>query len=439
MNIAIIGMGYVGVTSAACLAKQGHSIIGVDVVKEKVNMINNGNSPIIEANIENLIQEGAKHGKLTATTDTGYAVKNCELIFICVGTPANENGRINLEYVERVCREIASAFKETNGRPTVILRSTVFPGTTSDLVIPILEEFSRKKAGIGFGVCYNPEFMREGSSIHDFYNPPKIVVGEYDSASGDELIEVYSKFTNSPIFRTELRVAEMVKYVDNSFHALKVGFANEIGRINKKIGIDSHKVMDIFCSDTKLNISSKYLKPGFAFGGSCLPKDLEALLYQAKLLDIELPIMKALPETNEKQIALAVNMIKKAGKKKIGILGLSFKEGTDDLRESPMVKLVETLIGKGYNVSIYDKYVSTAKIFGANRDYILNEIPHISTLMFDSVDAVVNKSEVIVFGYKSNQFVKVLNKCLERKIVVDLARITENLDNLNENYNGICW
>jgi GDP-mannose 6-dehydrogenase len=434
-----MGMGYVGVTTAACLAKEEHSVIGVDVVKEKIDIINSGKSPIIEPFIDDIIRKSVASGKLKATTNTDYAVNSSELIFICVGTPAKENGRIDLLYIQRVCKEIGDAMSYTKGNRLIVLRSTVFPGTTENVVVPILEESSGKKVGTNFGVCFNPEFMREGSSVDDFYNPPKTVVGGNSNKSADRLIEVFSKFTNAPVIKTSLKVAEMVKYVDNIFHALKISFANEIGLVSKKIGIDSHEVMDIFCSDTKLNISPEYLKPGFAFGGSCLPKDLKAFLYESKLLDLQLPLINSLIHTNENQITVAVNMIRKTGKKNVGIFGLSFKEGTDDLRGSPMVKLVEILIGKGYNVFIYDKYVSLAKIFGSNKDYILNEIPHISTLMLNSADDVINKSEVIVFGYKSKEFIQVFDKCLETKIIIDLARMTETVDNIDKNYHGICW
>lgn len=439
MKITVMGMGYVGVVTVACLAREGHDVVGVDVAKNKVDIINSGKSPIIEPDMDELIREGLEAGRLSATTDPADAAATSELIFVCVGTPARGNGRIELANIRQVCSEIGALLKGAEGYPSIVLRSTVFPGTMEGIVIPTLEEYSGKKAGRDFGVCFNPEFMREGSSVYDFYNPPKTVVGELDPKTADRLIEVFSAFTDAPTIRAGLRAAEMVKYVDNIFHALKISFANEVGRACKKVEVDSHVVMDIFCRDTKLNISSRYLKPGYAFGGSCLPKDLNAFLYESKLLDLELPLIESLMATNNKQIEAALDLIKNTGKKKIGIFGLSFKEGTDDLRESPMVKLVEHLIGKGYNVRIYDRNVSIAKLFGSNRDYILNEIPHISSLMHESHEEVLDDSDVLVFGYRSDEFYEIFKKRGAEKTVIDLARMTESLENIGENYHGICW
>jgi GDP-mannose 6-dehydrogenase len=439
MIISVVGMGYVGVVSAACLAKEGHTVIGVDSYKNKVDIINSGKSPIVEEKIDDLVAEGVVKGKLSATLDIFQAVSKSDLVFVCVGTPARENGRIDLKYIKKVSAEIGSALRNKNERISVALRSTIFPGTMQNVVIPIMEESSGKTAGKDFDLCFNPEFMREGSSVFDFYNPPKTIVGEYIHGNGDRLVEIFSGFTSEKLFKTDLQTAEMVKYVDNLYHALKISFSNEIGLVSKKLGIDSHEIMNIFCSDTKLNLSPKYFKPGYAFGGSCLPKDLKAFVYESKLLDLDLPLIRSIQQSNENQIAFAIDMIKATGKKKLGIFGISFKDGTDDLRESPLVKLVEILIGKGFKVSIYDKHVSIAKIFGSNKDYILNEIPHISTLMCESIDEVAEMSDVLVFGHKNTDNQRVFAKYGDRKHVIDLVRLTEDVKNTEANYSGICW
>src|SRR5579863_1298633 len=328
-------MGYVGTVSAGCLAQDGHEVIGVDPVRTKVDLINAGQTPIIEAEIAEVIAAAVRSGRLRATNNEADAVNQTELSFVCVGTPSQANGNLDLTYIRRVCELIGKALKNKAAHHTVVIRSTVLPGTMRQIVIPILEEYSGKKAGVGFGVCNNPEFLREGSAVRDFNNPPKTVIGEVDRASGDTLAALYAKL-NAPIIRTDLETAEMVKYVDNSWHALKIGFANEIGNLCKSFTIDAHEVMGIFCQDKKLNISPAYLMPGFAFGGSCLPKDLRALAYKAKMQDLALPILTSILPSNELQVARGVDLIMQKGHKKVGILGFSFKAGTDDLRESPM-------------------------------------------------------------------------------------------------------
>jgi len=438
MNISIFGLGYVGCVSATCLAKEGHQVIGVDVNIDKVNIINSGKSPIIEKGLDEIIKDVVTSNKLKATTDFQEGVVNSEVSLICVGTPSNENGSLNLNYVERVCMDIGQSLAKKDLFHIVVLRSTVLPGTVRSIVIPILERFSLKKAGIDFGVCINPEFLREGSSIYDFYHPPKTLIGELDKRSGDAVAQIY-KNIDSPIVRTSLEVAEMIKYVNNTFHALKVCFANEIGNICKKKGIDSHQVMDIFCMDTKLNLSPYYLKPGFAFGGSCLPKDLRALLYEGKHLDIDLPLLEAIQKSNEYQVNLVIKRILNLGKKKVGIFGFSFKAGTDDLRESPIVTLIETLIGKGYVVKIYDKNVNIAKLFGANKRYIEEVIPHISSLMCNSMQEVIDASEVLIIGNNAQEFKQIPTLISKDKIIIDLVRAFDKTDVKIGKYDGICW
>jgi GDP-mannose 6-dehydrogenase len=437
LKISIFGMGYVGTVSAGCLAQDGHEVIGIDPVRTKVDLINAGQSPIIEVDIGEIIAATVKAGRLRATSDQDQAIRESELSFVCVGTPSQANGNLDLTYIRRVCELIGEALKNKPARHTVVIRSTILPGTMRQIVIPILEEYSGKKAGVDFGVCNNPEFLREGSAVKDFNSPPKTVIGEVDSASGDLLASLYARL-EAPLIRTDIETAEMVKYVDNGWHALKIGFANEIGNLCKSFSIDAHQVMKIFCQDKKLNISPAYLTPGFAFGGSCLPKDLRALAYKAKMHDLELPIMTSILPSNELQVAKGLQLITEKGHKKIGVLGFSFKAGTDDLRESPMIEVIERLIGKGYDLRIYDKNVNLAKLVGANRDYILNRIPHISRLMVNGIDPVLDHAETVVIGNKDPDFQSVPERLHNGQRLVDFVRIRQNRSE-NGKYDGICW
>lgn len=426
-----------GTVSAGCLAQSGHDVVGVDPVATKVDLINRGQSPIIEAEINEIIASAVKSGRIRATQDAIQAILDTELSFICVGTPSQTNGNLDLSYIRRICEQIGEALKQKTGRHTVVIRSTILPGTMRNIVIPVLQEKSGKKAGTDFGVCHNPEFLREGSAVKDFNFPPQTVVGEIDSKSGDALAELY-KDIEAPLMRTDLETAEMVKYVNNSWHALKIGFANEIGNLCKAFSIDAHQVMKIFCQDTKLNISSAYLTPGFAFGGSCLPKDLRAISYQAKMHDLQLPILTSILPSNEMQVAKGLELIMRRGHKQIGILGFSFKAGTDDLRESPVIEVIERLIGKGHDLRIYDKNVKLARLVGANRDFILNRIPHISRLMVDDVDAVLKHAQTVVIGNNDPEFRQVPSRLREDQYLVDFIRILPGKSQ-NGKYDGICW
>jgi GDP-mannose 6-dehydrogenase len=437
LRISIFGLGYVGTVSAGCLADDGHEVVGVDPVPTKVDLINRGQSPIIETDIGDIIAAAAKEGRLRATSDPSQGIRETELSFVCVGTPSQANGNLDLRYIRRICEQIGEAIKSKSVRHTVVIRSTILPGTMHKMVIPTLEEFSGKKAGIDFGVCNNPEFLREGSAVKDFRHPPKTVIGELDQASGDILAALYKKL-DAPLIRTNLESAEMVKYVDNSWHALKIGFANEIGNLCKSLGLDAHVVMNIFCQDRKLNISPAYLLPGFAFGGSCLPKDLRALSYQAKLQDLQLPILTSILPSNEIQITRGVQLITEKGHRSVGILGFSFKAGTDDLRESPLIEVIERLIGKGYDLRIYDKNVNIASLNGANRDFILNRIPHISNLMVGDISAVLDHAKTVVIGNKDPDFKAVPERLREGQFLVDFVRVVEG-GSKNGNYEGICW
>ena len=436
MKISIMGLGYVGAVSAGCLAEEGHEVIGVDPQQSKVDLINQGKTPIIEKDIGDMIARAVAAGRLRATTEVQEAVRHTDLSLVCVGTPSMGNGHIDLKYVKRVCEQIGVGLRDHPGH-TVVIRSTMLPGTMRGTVIPALESASGLKAGQDFGLCINPEFLREGTAVYDYFHPPKTVIGQVDAASGDVLQKLYGHLPG-PMIRTDYETAEMVKYADNTWHALKVGFANEIGNICKGLGLDSHKLMDIFCQDTKLNLSPYYLKPGFAFGGSCLPKDVRAISYKAKLLDVNVPIINAILPSNQVQIERGIQAVMDKGNKKIGILGFSFKAGTDDLRESPIVELVERLIGKGYDLRVYDSNVRMASIRGANRDYILNRIPHISKLMVGSVQEVLDHAGTIVIGNGSAEFREVPRLVVPPQQIVDLVRISESCS-LEGVYDGICW
>lgn len=437
-TISVFGLGYVGCISVACLADNGYDVIGVDVNPTKVEMIQEGLSPIIEEGLGELLRKGVLAGRIRATTDAAQAVHNSDVSFICVGTPSRSNGSLNLSYVARVSEEIGEALAGKHGYHVVVARSTMLPGSTEEVVIPTLERISGKQAGRDFGVCFNPEFLREGSSVKDFYDPPFTIIGTDDEQAATILRRIYSMLS-APLIVVPFKVAEMVKYANNAFHALKVAFANEIGNICKQQNIDSHQVMEIFCLDKKLNLSPYYLKPGFAFGGSCLPKDLRAILYHCRHYDVDPPVLESILRSNRRQIDLAYQMIKRTGRKRVGVLGFSFKAGTDDLRESPMVELIERLIGKGYQVRVYDRNVSLSNLHGANRVYIEQEIPHIASLMAGSVDTILDDCEVIVIGNGASEFKSVYRRLRDDQILIDLVRVVdENLPS-NGKYQGICW
>ncbi|HEX5734116.1 MAG TPA: UDP-glucose/GDP-mannose dehydrogenase family protein [Blastocatellia bacterium] len=437
MKISVFGLGYVGCVSSACLAARGHEVTGVDVSPLKVEIVNGGRSPIVELGIEDLIAEAVSAGRLRATSDCAQAVRESDISLVCVGTPSNPNGSLDLSYIERVCREIGGAIHAKFNFHIVAIRSTMLPGSIESVVIPALESASGKKVGRDFGVAINPEFLREGSSIKDFNNPPFTLIGADDEKAANSLRSLYAKI-DAPVIIIGVKEAEMVKYASNCYHALKVTFANEIGAVCKALGVDSHEVMDVFCRDTKLNVSPAYLKPGFAFGGSCLPKDLRAITYKAKEMDVDVPVLSSIMASNNKQVERAARMVLRTGRKRIGVLGLSFKSGTDDLRESPMVPLIETLIGKGLKLTIYDRDVELARLFGANRDYIEREIPHISSLMHSELDEVISRSEVIVIGKKEEEFRSLSEKLDNGRVVIDLVKMLE-VEETRTGYQGMCW
>ena len=437
MKISVLGLGYVGTVSAGCLAASGHTVWGVDVNVDKVASINSGTAPIVEPNISDFIAKALTQGLLKATVSSEEGILNTDVSFICVGTPSHANGSLDLTYLKRVCEDIGAALQNKKSAHTIVFRSTTLPGTTEEVAIPILEKHSGKTVGNGFHVCYNPEFLREGTSVNDYYHPPKIVIGERNGGEGDVIEEIYAGI-KAPTIRTSIRAAEMVKYSDNAFHALKVAYANEIGSMCKSFGIDSHVVMDIFCQDTKLNLSKVYLKPGFAFGGSCLPKDLRALSYQAKRADVEVPILNAILQSNAVHIKGVIQRIVALGKKRVGFLGMTFKPDTDDLRESPLVEVIETLLGKGFHVKIFDRNVATSRLIGANKQFIEEHIPHLSSLLVERAEDVVDTAQVVVVGYTSAEFVPALKSMRADQLIIDLARI-EGRESFTASYDGICW
>jgi len=436
MRISIFGLGYVGAVCAGCLSARGHHVIGVDISASKIDLINNGKSPIVEPGLEALLQQGLASGHLRGTTDVADAVLNSDVSFICVGTPSKKNGDLELNYIEGVCREIGLAMRDKSERHTVVVRSTVLPGTAKNVVLPILQDCSGKQAGVDFGLAVNPEFLRESTAIKDYDFPPMTVIGELDQASGDLLESIYSEL-DAPVIRKSIDVAEMIKYTCNVWHATKVTFANEIGNIAKAAGVDGRDVMEVICQDHKLNLSKYYMKPGFAFGGSCLPKDVRALSYRAGSMDVDAPLIGSLMRSNAIQVQNAFDIIAGYDKRKVALLGLSFKSGTDDLRESPLVELAEMLIGKGYDLSIFDRNVEYARVYGSNKDYIESKIPHVSSLLSSDFDAVVDNAEIIVLGNSDMHFAPLAQQALHGKHVVDLVGFMPTASRAGSE--GICW
>ena len=425
MRISVFGLGYVGSVSAACMARNGHTVIGVDPDETKVSLINAGASPIIEPGLREMLSEYARSGQIHATTDVPHAVENTDISFVSVGTPSRKDGSLNLDYIRQACRQIGAALATKPEFHVVVARSTMLPGTVRTLVIPELEDASGKKAGVDFGVAANPEFLREGTAIHDFDNPPKTVIGATDPVSLASIRSIYEKLT-APMVETSIEVAEAVKYTDNAWHAVKVTFANEIGAICDSVGVDGQAVMDVFCQDRKLNISTAYMRPGLAFGGSCLPKDLRALTYFAKAQKVNVPMLSNVLDANEAQMERALARIEERGHKRIGVLGLSFKAGTDDLRESPILKMVETLNERGYEIRIYDPYVSVASVQGSNQTYIVQGIPHIHKMLTGDFDEFLAHAATIVIGNQSPLFRRLLKRHGKTHDLVDLVHLMRN-------------
>lgn len=436
MKISIFGLGYVGCVSMACLADDGNHVVGVDVNVLKVNLINAGSASISEKDIDSLIRKGWQSGNIRATDDHEIALRDSDVSMVCVGTPSDKNGSLDLRSIYAVAENIGEALDESDKFHVVMIRSTVLPGT-NEKIGTIIEERSGRKRGEGFDVVSNPEFLREGTAVKDFYNPPVTVVGTSCERAFEIVKSVYRK-VDAPVRMTSIAVAETIKLVNNSFHALKVTFANEVGSICKQLGIDSHEVMDLFCEDTKLNLSSYYLKPGFAYGGSCLPKDLRALRLIAHDNCVDTPVINAIEPSNQRQKQRLVEMIIDRGVTKVGILGFSFKPGTDDLRESPIVEVAEVLLAKGYELKVHDKNVHLSNLIGRNRQYVNEKIPHLEKIITDDLDEVIRNSELIIVANKEEQYADVLSRYPEKNII-DLVKIDGGVETSRERYQGFCW
>jgi len=438
VDISIFGLGYVGAVSLACLVRDGHKVVGVDIDDTKLDLIRKGYSPIIEEGMPELMADAASSGRVTVTNSATEAVHGTELSFVCVGTPSRANGSHDLSALERLSEQLGEALKNKNDFHTIVIRSTVVPGTVEDMIRPIIEKHSGKKSGADFGLCFQPEFLREGSSIKDYDNPPFTVTGGDSERSIDALRSLFGHLP-AEFISTDIRAAEMLKACCNVFHALKITFANEVGRLCQALSVDSVKVMNLLCQDNHLNISTAYLKPGFAFGGSCLPKDTRAILHMAKERDVDLPMLAGLLPSNNLHIDHAINTVLRSGKRSVGMIGLSFKSGTDDLRESPLVVMAERFIGKGLNLKIYDPEVNVARLVGANRRYIEETIPHISSLMDDGVEQVIDEADVVIVGLSDSDLIEqVRQRAKNHQLIIDLVGIP-NRELMAGEYFGACW
>ncbi len=437
MHISIFGLGYVGTVTAACLANEGHNIVGVDPNEFKVDTINRGRSPMVETGVDELVAKNVQAGRLRATVSGVETVAESDVVFICVGTPSRANGSLDLQYVERACTNIGEALQKARRYVTIVVRSTMLPGTTADVVIPLLETNSNKRCGTDFGVCVNPEFLREASAVADFHEPPKVVIGTEDTRSVD-IIRPLVERGDAAVTVVPIEIAELVKYIDNSWHALKVAFANEVGRLAKSFDLDSHQIMDVFLLDKKLNISAKYLTPGMAYGGSCLPKDIRALTYKARALDLDLPMLNGVTDSNDTHLAWARDQVLAHDIEKISILGLSFKAGTDDLREAPMVSLAEQLIGKGRDVRIFDEHIRIPRLTGANQAYINTRLGHIERLLVDDIDAALDHAELVIVGNSNAAFADLGDQIHPDQVVIDMVRAIAEPSRV-PNYEGLLW
>ena len=438
MKISIFGLGYVGAVSLACLSRDGHDVIGVDIDRTKLDLIASGKTPVVEEGMVELMQRVAASGRVTVTTDARAAVRDSDISLVCVGTPSAANGSQDQGAILRLATEIGRALADKTQPHVVVFRSTIVPGTVEDVLRPIIEEESGKKDGQDFHLCFQPEFLREGSSIRDYDKPPFTIVGANHDHPVQQLTALFGHLP-CKVIRTSVRAAEMMKYSCNNFHALKITFANETARLCDALGVDPFEVMDLMCQDTQLNISRAYLKPGFAFGGSCLPKDLRATTYLAKVHDVDLPVMSAILKSNEEHLAVALRKLLATGKRRIGFIGLSFKTGTDDLRESPLVTLAEQLIGKGMQLAVYDPEVHMSTLLGANRRYIEAHMPHIGQLLQPQIETVIADADVLVVGLSGAAVAEALAKnCRADQIVLDLVNLN-NRAAIAAQVEGLCW
>jgi GDP-mannose 6-dehydrogenase len=438
MNISLFGLGYVGAVTATCLAELGHRVVGVEVSRDKVDMINEGKAPVVEPELQDRIGAVVSDGRLRATQDAETAIISSDISLICVGTPSDSVEGVSLETVENVITQIGSALRFKNSRHAVVVRSTVPPGTTQERLSPALQAASGRCIGADLELCCNPEFLREGSAVRDFYHPPFNMVGSFVETGPLATEEIY-RDVQSPVIRTSCSIAESVKYVSNTYHALKITFANEVGSLLKVKGIDSRRVMDVFCQDRQLNLSGAYLRPGFAFGGSCLPKDTRALAHLARTSNVKLPLLEHILASNESHINRAFKLITGNGRRSVALFGLAFKSGTDDLRESPLVVLAERLIGRGYPIRIFDRHVQLSRLTGKNRDFIEREIPHLEGLMAPSSEGAMQDAEIIIVGHAGADEITAIQKSYNGQQIIDLVGVDLLQQLGGESYHGICW
>jgi GDP-mannose 6-dehydrogenase len=425
MKVAIFGMGYVGCVSAAVFAREGHDVTGVDTSQTKIGALLRGESPVLEPGLGDLIRRAHAEGRLVATTNAVEAARNAEIIFVCVGTPSSANGAVNSSALERVASDIGGAIAGRRDYPVVALRSTVLPVVIDTVLIATLERASGMRLGPDFGLVVNPEFLREGSAIRDFDEPPFTVLGTGEARAATIMRELYA-FLEAPIVVVERPTAALVKYACNSFHALKVAFANEIAAVSSSAGVDGKEVMRLLCMDNKLNISAAYLKPGMPFGGSCLPKDVRAIAHYGRRQDVPVPLLESILESNRLQIEMCVQRVLAHGRARVGIFGMSFKAGTDDLRESPTIAIVEALLGKGIQIAIYDGRVSLAQLIGANREYVELHLPHIATLLRPTPEEVLAESDVLVIANGDSEFSDLSDRLRPGQVLIDLVGMTNS-------------
>jgi GDP-mannose 6-dehydrogenase len=437
MHITVVGLGYVGTVTGACLADGGHDVTIVDVNEIKIDMLNAGESPVVEFGLAELVETNVGRGRLRGTKDLPSAVETSDIVIICVGTPTGANGDVSLKDVSAVATQIGDGLRNTTAWRAILVTSTVPPGTVDNVLIPILEEQSRLRCGVDFGVAFSPEFLREGSAVTDFKNPPKTVVGATDPRTFNAVSQLYAPF-NSTITSVTVGVAEMIKFTDNAWHALKVAFANEIGRFCDAHDLDSHAVMSVFKTDTRLNISPTYLTPGFAFGGSCLPKDLRTLTYRARAAGVRVPVLDVVLGSNREHIDLALRKVNELGGRKIALLGLAFKSGTDDLRESPMLELVERLLGKGHTVVVHDEHISPTRLTGSNREYVMEKLPHIASLLVEDLAEAVSDADIVIVAHSNAAFSDLISQVRSDQIVLDLTGVARPSEPA-QNYVGLTW
>ena len=438
MRVVVVGLGYVGSVCSACLASHGHTVVGVDTSDYKVGCIARGESPIVETGLPELVAAGHASGHLSATTRMADAIEGADLVLVCVGTPSAEDGSLDLSHVKRACAEVGSMLARSGRFTTIVMRSTMLPGSVDSELTPVLEQASGLKAGRDFGVAYNPEFLREGSAVADFEGASYTVIGANDPRSAEGLAAIYRDVGGEHL-ATTVRTAEMLKYVSNAYHALKVSFANEIGRLAQREGLDSHQVMRMFLRDTRLNVSAAYLMPGFAFGGSCLPKDLRAITHRARHHDLELPVLASILRSNDVHVDAAVQLIERFKKRRVGVLGLSFKAGTDDLRESPILRVIGTLVGKGYSVLLHDPNIDMERVLGANRRFVEDEVPYLPERLRADLAEVVSASEVIVVANASAPYRAVGAMLKPGQVLVDLVHAVERASVIHGEYHGLAW